>query len=72
MIATHFWEVHYRLAIVCDLCKLFTSMSAQSGLEHCSGCKAKHTKECAEQEGNEKARRSHKKKSKAQEQEKVS
>ena len=27
-IATHLSEVHYRLAIVCDLCKLFTSMSA--------------------------------------------
>ena len=65
MIATHLQEVHYRLAIVCDLYKSFTSMSAQSVSEHCSGCKAKCAKECAEQEGKEKVRRSHKKKSKA-------
>ena len=51
MIATHLREVHYWLAITCDFCKVFTSMSAQSILEHCSGCKAKHAKECAEQEG---------------------
>ena len=50
MIAIHLWEVHYRLAIVCDLCKSFTSMSAQSVQEHHSGCKAKHAKEHAEQE----------------------
>ena len=25
-IATHLWEVHYRLAIVCDVCKVFASM----------------------------------------------
>ena len=51
MIATHLREVHYQLAIICDLCKSFTSMSAQSFLEHHSGCKAKCTKECTEQEG---------------------
>ena len=71
MIATHLWEVHYRLTIVCDLCKSFTSMSAQSVLEHFSGCKAKCTKEHTEQEGNEKVRRSHRK-SKAREQDKAS
>ena len=42
VIATHLREVHYRLAITCNLCKLFTSMSAQSVLDHHSGCKAKH------------------------------
>ena len=57
MIATHLWEVHYRLAIVCDLCKSFASMSTQSVLEHHSGCKVKHARECTEQEGNEKVRR---------------
>ena len=66
MIATYIQEVHYRLAIACHLCKSFTSMSTWSVLEHHSGCKVKHTKECLEQEGKEKARRSHKKKSKAQ------
>ena len=29
MIATHLWEVHYRLVIACDLCKSFTSMSVK-------------------------------------------
>ena len=70
MIATHLREVHYRLAIACDLCKSFTSMSAQSILDHCSGCKAKCTEEHTEQEGHEKAKKSHKKKSKSREQEK--
>ena len=48
-IATHLREVHYQLAINCDLCKSFANMSVQSVLEHHSGCKAKHAKECAEQ-----------------------
>ena len=34
MIATHLREVHYRLAITCDLCKSFASMSTQSVLDH--------------------------------------
>ena len=72
MIATHLQEVHYRLAIAYDLCKSYASMSAQSVLEHHSGCKAKCAKEHAEQEGNEKVKRSHKKTSKAWEQEKAS
>ena len=37
-----------------------------SVLDHCSGCNAKHGKECAEQEGQEKVKKSHKKKSKSQ------
>ena len=37
-IATHLQEVHYRLAIVCDVCKAFASMSMQVMLEHCAGC----------------------------------
>ena len=71
MIATHLREVHYLLAITCDLCKWFTSMFVQSILEHHSGCKAKHAKEHVEQERS-KAKKSHKKKSKVQEQEKAS
>ena len=70
MTATHLREVHYQLAITCDLYKSLTSMSVQRVLEHCSGCKAKHANEHAEQEGC-KAKKSHKKKSKAQEQEKL-
>ena len=67
MIATHLREVHYRLAITSDICKSFASMSAQSVLDHCSECKAKHAKECAEQEGHKNAKKSHKKKSHVQE-----
>ena len=33
-IATHLREVHYRLAIVCDVCQSFASMLAQVVLEH--------------------------------------
>ena len=33
-ITTHLREVHYRLAIVCDLCRSFASMSVQVVLEH--------------------------------------
>ena len=43
-IAIHLWVVHYRTAIVWDVCWVFTSMSAQSILDHHSGCKAKHNK----------------------------
>ena len=71
MIGTHLREVHYQLAIACGLCKLFTSMSAQSILEHHSGCTAKCTKEHEEQEGH-KAKKLHKKKSNVWEQEKAS
>ena len=53
MIAPHLREVQYQLAINCDIFKSFASMSAQSILEHCSGCKAKYAKECREQEGHE-------------------
>ena len=69
LISTHLREVHYQLAIACDLCKLFASMSAQSVLEQCSGCKAKHINECTEQEGSEAKKL--RKKSKVQEQEKA-
>ena len=55
-IATHLREVHYQLAITCDICKAFASMWVQVILKHCSGCKVK----------------SHKKKSKVKEQEKPS
>ena len=70
-IATHLREVHYRLTITCDLCKSFASMSAQSVLDQHSGCKAKHAKEHAEQEVHEKAKKSHKKKSKVWKQETI-
>ena len=39
-IVTHLREVHCHLAIICDLCKSFTSMSVQNILEHHSGFKA--------------------------------
>ena len=59
IITIHLCEVHYMMAIVCDICWVFTCMSAQSILGHFSGCKAKHDKECTEHEGPAKA---HKKK----------
>ena len=55
-IAVHLREVHYHLAIPCNICKSFASMSTQVVLEHHSGCKVK----------------SHKKRSKVKEQEKAS
>ena len=66
-IAIHLREVHYRMAIVCDICQVFSGMNAQVILEHHSGCKTKCDKEHAEQEGQEKEKKSHKKKSKSQE-----
>ena len=44
-IATHLWEVHYWLTIICNGCKAFASMSVQIILEHCLGCKVKSQKE---------------------------
>ena len=41
MIATHLREVHYSLAIVCDICQAFASMSMQVDLEHQSRCRTK-------------------------------
>ena len=40
-IATHLREVHHRLAITCDICKAFASMSVQVVLEHHVRCKIK-------------------------------
>ena len=62
-IAIHLREVHYRMVIVWSTCWSFTSMNAQSMLDHCSGCKAKHNEECVEQEGEEMAKKLHKQKS---------
>ena len=62
MITTHLREVHYRLVIACNICKSFASMCAQSILDHCSGCKAKCTKEHAEQD-RQKRQKSHTRKS---------
>ena len=72
IIATHLREIHYRLAIVCDLCKSFASMSVQSIFDQYSGFTAKCAKECAEQEGYERVKSLHKKRSKVWEQEKAS
>ena len=41
MIATHLREVHYRLAIACDICWAFASMSMQVVLQHRSRCRMK-------------------------------
>ena len=40
-IATHLREVHYRLAITCDICQSFTIMPGQVVLEHQSRCRSK-------------------------------
>ena len=47
-IAIHLWEVHYRMAIMCNICWAFAGMSTQSILDHQSGYKAKYDKECVE------------------------
>ena len=54
-IAIHLHEVHYRMAVVCNICLEFASMSAQRVLDHQSGCKTKCNKESAEHEGPMKA-----------------
>ena len=43
--AIHLWEVHYRMTIMYNICWPFASMSAQSILDHFSGCKVKCDKE---------------------------
>ena len=40
-IVTHLRGVHYWLAITCNICKAFASMSTQIVLQHSSGCKVK-------------------------------
>ena len=40
-IATHLREVHYRLAIACNICQSFASISVQVVLKHQSKCQAK-------------------------------
>ena len=52
----HIREVHYRMAIVCDVCWSFASMWTQHILDHHSRCKAKCDRECVEQEAQEKAK----------------
>ena len=44
MITTHLREVQYRLAISCDVCWVFTSMSMLVVLEHQSRCRMKSHK----------------------------
>ena len=65
MIDTHLREVHYRLAIMCDLCKSFASMSALSISDHHLVCKVKHINDCAKQEEHEKTKKFYKKMSKS-------
>ena len=43
-ITTHLKEVHYRLAIACNVCWTFASMSMQVVLEHQSRCRMKSHK----------------------------
>ena len=50
-IVIHLQEVHYRKAIICEICWAFAGMSAQSILDHHFRCKAKCDKECVEHEG---------------------
>ena len=40
-ISIHLREVHYWLAIVCNICRLFASISVQVILEHRANCKVK-------------------------------
>ena len=43
-IAIHLREVHFILAIACDVCQSLASMSAQVVLEYQSGCRMKSHK----------------------------
>ena len=65
MIIIHLREVHYRMVIVNNMCQSFASINTQSILDHCSGCKAKCDKQHIKQEGQEKAKKPHMKKSKS-------
>ena len=49
-IATHLREVHYWLAIACDICKAFASTSLQIILEQHSECKVKLHKKKSQEE----------------------
>ena len=40
-IAIHLQEVHYRMAIMCNICQAITSITTQGVLDQHSGCKAK-------------------------------
>ena len=55
-ITVHLRKVHYRMAIMCDICSSFTGMNTQSILDHYSGCKAKQDKEHMEHKGHEKVK----------------
>ena len=47
-IAIHLREVHYGMAIVCDICQVFPGMTAKYVLDHQSRCKGNHNKEHTE------------------------
>ena len=46
--AIHLHEVHYWMAITCDICFAFASMTMQNIQDHWSEGKEKHNKECLE------------------------
>ena len=48
MIAIHLCEVHYWMAIACEIFGVFASMTGQNIQDHWSECKRKLNKECAE------------------------
>ena len=48
MITVHLCEVHYQMAVACDICWAFASMAAQNIQDYWLECKEKHDKECAE------------------------
>ena len=60
MIAILLCEVYYCMAIVCDICWVFASMTVQNIQDHPSVCKGKCDKECAECEAHEAHRKAQK------------
>ena len=49
----HLHEVQYQMAIACDICWAFASMTVQNILDHRSECKEKCDKECMEHNAHE-------------------
>ena len=61
-ITIHLPEVHYWMAIVCDICQKFAGLSTQNVHTNQAWCKAKCWKEHAEHKGYKKSQKPHKKK----------
>ena len=59
-ITIHLHEVHYWMAIVCDICWAFACMTAPNILDHWSGCKVKCDKEHVECDAHKRCRKSQK------------